>query len=156
MGLSRRLITLGVLGLAMSACGSAPTLTGRVVRAGVAVDARLEGDSLTVTFTPSRAGFHVYSVDLPASGIDGLGVATQVQVGGGMRATDGPVVSRRVRHLDYPTLGLTLPVYPDGPVALRYRVDRSEENPRLLVTYAACSESRCLVPVRDLAVPLGR
>ena len=128
--------------------------SGRLVRGEVEVEARLEHDQLSVTLTPQRRGFHVYSVDLPADGVEGLGVATTVRALGGIRATSRPRADQPVRELEYPSLGLALPVYSDGPVTLSFRVDRSPSTPRVRVTYAACSTSRCLPPVRDAEVPL--
>ena len=129
-----------------------------MVRGEVDVAVRVDDDTLAATFTPRRKGFHVYSVDLPEGGVDGLGVRTDVSVRGGARGTGEPVADQPVRRLDYPTLGLRLPVYPDGPVTLTLRVRRGEGAPEVRVTYAACSESTCLVPVRELGradAPLG-
>jgi cytochrome c biogenesis DsbD-like protein len=129
---------------------------GRLVQGDVEVVVRVRRHDLTATFTPRRSGFHVYSVDLPAAGVQGLGVPTRVQPSGGATATGDLVADQPVRSLDYPSLGLTLPVYPDGPVTLRLAVERSRSEPEVRVTYAACSEALCLPPVRDARVPLHR
>jgi hypothetical protein len=141
------------------ACSSDPAQAdrdyrGQLTRGGVQVVVRLQGQDLAATFTPRRSGFHVYSVDLPATGVQGLGIATRVRAAGGVHATGGPVADMPVRQLPYPSLGLTLPVYPNGPVTVRVEVERSGTTPVVRVSYAACSESVCLPPVRDVRVPM--
>ena len=155
MGLTRAAAPALAALLLLTSCGHEDgTRSGRVTRGGVSVRAELTGNRLSVTFAPQRHGFHVYSVDLPVGGIQGLGVATRVQVSGGLASTGEAQPNRPVRQLSYPSLHLTLPVYPDGPVTVRQAVRRTDGTPRLMVTYAACSESLCLPPVRDLEVPL--
>jgi hypothetical protein len=129
---------------------------GRLVRGDVEVVVHVRQHQLTATFTPRRSGFHVYSVDLPAAGVQGLGVPTRVQASGGATATGDLEADQPVRSLEYPSLGVTLPVYPDGPVTLRLAVERSRSEPEVRVSYAACSEALCLPPVRDAQVPLHR
>ena len=156
MGLNRVAAPALAALLLLTSCGHEDgALSGEVTRGGVSVRAELTGNRLAVTFAPQRRGFHVYSVDLPEGGVQGLGVATKVQLSDGLVSTGEARADRPVRQLSYPSLHLTLPVYPDGPVTVRQAVRRTDGRPRLQVTYAACSESLCLAPVRALEVPLG-
>jgi hypothetical protein len=129
---------------------------------GVSVEIRLEKDNagnavLASTYTPTQAGFHLYSKDLPRQGIAGAGRPTLLELpqAGGLQVlgplfADQPVV-------DYPIEGFTepFPIYPDGPVTLRLPVelqplDEAEQAQEISVTYMACSsQGRCLPPVID-------
>ncbi|WP_344446068.1 hypothetical protein [Kitasatospora nipponensis] len=117
--------------------------------------------TLRATFTPEQAGFHLYSVDLPPDGIDGVGRPTSVQVTGALEAVGAPRVSVPVRPLVLPGDASALPVYPDGPVTVSITV-RTTANGRgeatVLVGYAACSVTAgCLFPVtgHPVAVRVG-
>ncbi|MDH6580252.1 hypothetical protein [Kitasatospora sp. MAP5-34] len=70
------------------------------------------------TYRPQRPGFHLYSISLPADGVDGLGVPTRLEVQGGLRATGSPASDRPVQLLNLPGLDVPPPVYPDGPVTV--------------------------------------
>ena len=115
--------------------------------------------AIEATFAPQRPGFHLYSVDLPADGIDGVGRPTKVTAQGALRAA-GPLTAR-VKTLMMPLTGtdLTLPVYPDGPVTTDLHVgdtgnDTGDGSATLLVSYAACSPTTCLQPVINHRVDL--
>ncbi|HWJ10392.1 MAG TPA: hypothetical protein VNS46_13520 [Nocardioides sp.] len=129
---------------------------GPVEAGGVRVSASLQGSSVVrVHFEPLRPGFHIYSLTLPAGGVDGLGVPTRVEAGSGFTAS-GPARSTvEPISLRIPELSVTLPVYPDGPVdiELPVDVDHSDDN-TVIVAYGACSDEVCLLPVRDLVVPV--
>ena len=116
------------------------TTLGSFHQGGVRVDVRLERDAvnqrwLSAAFVPERVDTHLYSTDLPAAGIDGLGRPTHLAVvaAQGLWVT-GPLVVDRPVTAD-PTiegLHLSLPVYPAGPVTLRLpvRVRASARRPR--------------------------
>ncbi len=134
---------------------------------GVAVRIRLEQQdgpqaTLVATFTPDinlEHPWHLYSVDLPPEGIDGIGVPTRLDlapdhrrhVAGPLQADQTPY---QLSTLDLPPM----PVYPDGPVTLRRdiilpRGDGQEQNLDLLISYMACSAVSCLMPEqRQLSV----
>ncbi|NMO49993.1 hypothetical protein HH310_02125 [Actinoplanes sp. TBRC 11911] len=115
----------------------------------------MDGDLLRVAFTPRAAGFHLYSVDLPVGGVDGLGVATAVSVRGGLRAAGKPRADQPVKELSIEKLGVRLPVYPDGAVTVTLPVTRvGDGREEAVVTYAACSVTVCLPPVRERVVPV--
>lgn len=146
-------------GAAAPAAGSAE---GRMADGGVAVTVRLlpgDGDAATLeaVFRPQRAGFHLYSLDLPDGGVDGLGVPTRLAAAGSLRAAGRPRTGSPVRQLRPAGLGVALPVYPDGPVTVTLPVRRTGavDAARAVVGYGACSESGgCLPPVRARVVRL--
>lgn len=124
---------------------------------GVRVSASFQNASLIrVRFEPLQAGFHIYSLTLPPRGVDGLGIPTRVEAGAGLDAS-GPATSTvDAISLHIPELNVTLPVYPDGPVDIVLPVET--DHPRdsaVIVTYGACSDDVCLIPVRDLIVPVN-
>jgi len=128
---------------------------------GVTVTVRLDraGDGrrlVRATFTPQQAGFHLYSVNLPAGGIDGLGLPTRLAVRGGLTADGTPQADRPLRTVSPSGLGVDLPVYPDGAVTVTLPVRQAGPGQaEAVVSYGACSEQRCLMPVTDRTIPLG-
>ncbi|MEY9929210.1 hypothetical protein ABH926_003850 [Catenulispora sp. GP43] len=124
---------------------------------GVSVAMHLseDGSRLLTTFTPQRPGFHLYSVGLPADGIQGLGRPTRVEVAGALRSR-GPLTAQSpVRMLPMQGTDVSFPVYPDGPVTTELPVDvDSHGDAKVLVSYAACSPQECLMPVSSHPVEL--
>lgn len=135
-------------------------LSGRLDDGGVSVVAVLASgpggtEQVRVTFRPQQSGYHLYSVDLPPGGVNGLGIATSVTVSGSLRAAGDRVVDQPVHQLLIDELDVELPVYPDGPVTVSQPVRRAGNGPaEVVVTYAACSRTTCLPPVRDRAIAL--
>lgn len=129
-------------------------VTTTVSRNGVQVTVVVSSGTVRATYRPQRPGFHLYSSNLPAAGVDGLGVPTLLEVRGGLRATGRATADRPVRTLHLASLDVTLPVYPDGPVTLTLPVVRTGPSPaaQVVVSYGACSVATCLLPVRDLTV----
>lgn len=126
---------------------------------GVNVAMRLSGDGkkLLTTFTPQRPGFHLYSVGLPAEGIDGLGRPTRVEVAGALHDR-GPLTAKSpVRMLPMEGTDTKFPVYPDGPVTteLPVSVVKTHQGAKVTVSYAACSPQECLMPVMGHPVELS-
>ncbi|MEY9962491.1 hypothetical protein ABIA33_000517 [Streptacidiphilus sp. MAP12-16] len=73
--------------LVLGGCGSnrPPQPTGHATAQGVTVTVTLLPTAngqreLRATFSPQRPGFHIYSIDLPTQGIDGLGIPTRLSV----------------------------------------------------------------------------
>ena len=153
-----RLLVVALLtGCSATAPASAPQDLGRVVGSlreqGVEVTFGWISDPgappvLTARFTPQQPGFHLYSADLPAGGVDGVGRPTRLEVGGGLTAAGVAHPDTRAVELRVDGLGAPLPVYPDGPVTVRQPVRVTPGVPDLVwVTYAVCSRSSCLPPV---------
>lgn len=157
---------LGALLLLTAACSTrpapAPAAAATYEGGGVQVAVRLEtadGGSdglIRATFTPQEPGFHLYSVDLPDGGVDGLGIPTRLTAGTGLAPDGSPTADRPLRTVSPDGLGVDLPVYPDGPVTLTLPVHRTGPGPgTVVVSYGACSEQRCLAPVTGRAITLG-
>ena len=144
-------------GCARSAAPSPPAdRSGRLEAGGVTVEAVLADGQVQATFRPQRPGFHLYSLDLPPDGVQGLGIPTVVAVRGSLDAIGTPSVDKPVKELRIEELNVTLPVYPDGPVTVTLPVRSIGDGPaEVVVTYGACSASTCLPPVREHAIALA-
>ncbi|MFJ5548118.1 hypothetical protein [Streptomyces sp. NPDC093225] len=129
---------------------------------GVAVTLRVTGwdgahGTLTADFVPQEKGFHLYSVDLPAQGVDGIGRPTALAVHGTVRPHGRLTADVPVRKIHSPGTDALLPVYPDGPVTttLPLTADGSGAG-YVSVGYALCNATEgCLIPVQDHRVPLA-
>jgi hypothetical protein len=128
----------------------------------VTVTIALELDSdgqtrLAATFSPTEAGYHVYSLSLPRSGLNGLGRPTLLELAPGSRLqAAGPLsASAPEEQADGPE-GLL--VYPAGPVTLRLPVTlppgRGWFDEQVSVTYMACSGTLCRPPVEGKLIPV--
>ncbi|GGT14763.1 MULTISPECIES: hypothetical protein [Streptomyces] len=112
--------------------------------------------TLKAVFTPEEKGFHLYSIDLPATGVEGVGRPTAVAVTGALRPDGKLTAAADVRSISVPGVGAPVPVYPDGPVTttLPVRADGTGEA-TVLLGYASCStEDGCTIPVSDRPVRL--
>jgi len=148
-----------VLGAGGARSQSARWPLTRFAQHDVAVEIALERDQsgkawLVGTYTPSRAGFHLYGKDLPKAGIHGVARPTLLElVSSASIKPAGPLVADRPTiDLHVAALGSTFPVYPAGAVTLRLPVTltaRDNATAELSVTYMACSDRTCLAPVVD-------
>jgi hypothetical protein len=145
-----------------TAAGATATLaTATRVRAGVTVRVSLidrgsGGSQLKVRFAPLSPGFHPYSLSLPNGGVQGLGIPTRLGVRGALTAAGAVTADQPTRQLAIATLGVRLPVYPDGPVTLTLPVRRTDgRTAQIVISYGACSSATCLAPVIDEAIPLA-
>src|SRR5262249_14653884 len=101
------------------------TITQNHVEVNINLGAHALGHMfLAATYKPLDAGFHLYSKDLPRTGIDGVGRPTLLELPAqsGLQAagtvTDSvPANPVKIEGLDQP-----FPIYPDGPVTLRVPV----------------------------------
>jgi hypothetical protein len=134
---------------------------------GVRVDLAIERDFLGTlvlasTYTPDDPTSHLYSVDLPRGGIDGIGRPTLLEMPAqpGIE-TLGPVgANRAVLYRSVEGFATVFPIYPDGAVTLRQPIRVLSEEPgrmaEVRVTYMACSSrGYCMPPVigKQLVVP---
>ncbi len=135
-------------------------VAGSITRNGVRVELRWTAGTgtagtLSATFTPQQQGFHLYSVSLPAAGVQGVGRPLRLAVGGALSAAGDPTADREVVLLRMAGVSVPVPVYPDGPVTLRLAVRRAAAGSSWArVGYAACSAAVCLPPVSGVQVPL--
>ncbi len=115
---------------------------------------------LRARFTPQRPGDHLYSVDLPAEGIDGAGRPTRLALAPDSLVKQGAKAQadRPVHEVSYAGFAKPFPVYPDGPVELRLPLaapPAADAPATATVTYMACSSAGgCLPPVENLAIPI--
>lgn len=148
-------------GCTRSGASQPPTgLQGHLNDGGVTVVAMLTTGSaatgqVRVRFSPQKPGYHLYSIDLPPDGVNGLGIPTIVSVRAGLRASGRPTADMPVSILRIEELHVALPVYPDGPVTITVPVRRTGDGrAEVTVTYAACSVTTCLPPVRNRLITL--
>ena len=142
--------------------GSSTSLTDfdeAEVRVAVSLERSLTGDFLlAATFTPLRAGFHLYSKDIPTGGIDGVGRPTLLVL-----PENSPLqaVGPLTESLPPQTPSVDpreLLIYPAGPVTLRLPVelpagDKSQKI-EILLTYMSCNGTTCLRPVLQKPVSI--
>ncbi|MFI5669925.1 hypothetical protein [Streptomyces sp. NPDC051704] len=112
--------------------------------------------TLSAVFTPERKGFHLYSTDLPADGVEGVGRPTAMAVTGAIKAAGRPAAAAEVRSITVPGVQAPVPVYPDGPVTLTLPVRADADgDATVLIGYASCStQDGCTIPVSDHPVHL--
>ena len=167
--MSRLLLVFLTLSLLLSGCG-VPDAFGPGARLDlasfeekdVAVQIGLEIDAagqawLAATFTPLEAGYHLYAMDTPRQGVDGLGRPTLLElVPGSQLQAAGPLTANLEPQPAEGEEGLF--VYPVGPVTLRLPVtlppgmDWVDE--QVSVTYMTCSGNSCSPPVQGRLVPI--
>ncbi|MFE5556890.1 hypothetical protein [Streptomyces sp. NPDC056544] len=112
--------------------------------------------TLTAVFTPEKKGFHLYSTELPPTGVEGVGRPTAMDVTGVLKADGKLTAAADVRSISVPGVDAPMPVYPDGPVTttLPVRADGNGDA-TVLLGYASCSAKEgCTIPVADRPVHL--
>ncbi|MFA7769100.1 hypothetical protein [Streptomyces sp. NRRL S-448] len=144
-----------------AAAGAAPAPTTSFTENGVTVtlsvsDWHAPKGTLTAVFTPEKKGFHLYSTELPLTGVEGVGRPTAVDVTGVLKADGKLTAAADVRKISVPGVDAPMPVYPDGPVTttLPIRADGNGDA-TVLLGYASCSAKEgCTIPVADHPVHL--
>ncbi len=120
--------------------------------------ARLDDEWIAVrgTFQPIEEGYHLYSKDMPPEGIEETGRPTLMTITGKEIIQAGALAADKEAH-DFTQYGVTLPVYPEGPVTL-YRLVRvaagATEIP-VTLTYMSCSSELCNQPVEGSVVSVA-
>ena len=125
----------------------------------VAVSAARLDDEWTVIrgiYTPTEAGYHLYSKDMPPEGIDETGRPTLLTANGGDVIQIGSVLADKEPH-DFTQYGVTLPVYPEGPVTLYrlIRINPGATSVSVALTYMSCSAELCNMPVEGSVVSVA-
>ncbi|MDA5279318.1 protein-disulfide reductase DsbD family protein [Streptomyces sp. Isolate_45] len=151
---------------ALTACGGqppaadAPAPVTRFTENGVTVALSVSAwqaskGTLTAVFTPED-GFHLYSTELPATGIEGVGRPTAMNVTGALTAEGEPKAASKVSDINLPGVDAPVPVYPDGPVTVTLPVRAGADgDATVLFGYASCSTREgCTIPVTDHPVRL--
>jgi hypothetical protein len=130
---------------------------------GVRVTLTLESDPagrewLSATFAPIENDVHLYSTDLPRDGVAGLGRPTRVDAdaSSSVQLAGAAVADRQIEHDVIPALNVSVPIYPAGPVTLRFPVKRSGRGPAVFrVSYMGCGLRGCLAPVIDRRITIA-
>jgi hypothetical protein len=160
-----RLFAVVIVLLLTNACSSSPAVLAAFEENSVKVTITLErsaqGDVfLAGTFTPTEAGYHLYSKDLPIEGVNGLGGPTllaltatsSMQASGELQANLAPLAEPL--RADLPELR----VYPAGTVILRLPVNlpagQTIWQDEVAVTYMVCKGSTCKRPVVGKIIPV--
>jgi len=105
---------------------------------------------VSATFVPPD-GYHLYSKDIPISGIEGLGRPTLIELTTTslMKATSGLIESVKAQAPDFEPRELQ--VYPAGPITLSLPVELPPGegwiDDEISITYMACSATNCKPPV---------
>ena len=135
--------------------GSQPISLASFTENYVDVFITLESDSkgnysLSATFTPPD-GYHLYSKDIPITGVDGLGRPTLLELTNqsNMKINGGLTASPKAQEPNFEPKELL--VYPPGAVTLSLPVELPSGNDwvddEIKITYMACSASQCKPPV---------
>lgn len=113
--------------------------------------------ALSGTFTPPD-GYHLYSKDIPLTGVDGLGRPTLLELtpNSHMQAAGSLIESEKPQAPDFEPRKLS--VYPSGPVTLSLAIELPEGTDwlqdEIQVTYMACSSGQCKPPVVGKVIPI--
>ena len=112
---------------------------------------------LAATFTPP-SGYHLYSKDIPLTGVNGLGRPTLLELTtkSQMKALGKLTESAKAGEPDFEPKELL--VYPVGAVILGLSIELPASdnwvNDELKITYMACSASQCKPPVEGKIVSI--
>jgi hypothetical protein len=143
---------------ALVSCTSAPRETislASFTENYVDVSIFLEHDSrgnclLSATFTPPD-GYHLYSKDIPVTGIEGLGKPTLFELAANSQITVIGELMESVKAQEPGFEPKELLVYPSGPVTLSLLIELPSGDgwieEEIQVTYMACSGKQCKPPV---------
>ena len=156
--------TLAVLGASVSCTTvtSEPielaTFTENYVEASIYLEHNSQGNYvLSGTFLPPD-GYHLYSKDIPLTGVDGLGRPTLLELtSDSLLTTTGELMeSVKAQEPDFEPQGLF--VYPAGAVTLSLPVELPSGNgwvdDEIKVTYMACSATQCKPPVEGKIISI--
>jgi hypothetical protein len=127
------------------------SFTENYVEVSIVLEQNTSGNHiLSATFTPPE-GYHLYSKDIPITGIEGLGRPTRIALTSNSLMKSGGGLLESVKATAPEFEPRELLVYPLGAVTLRLPVelppgaDWMEDE--ISVTYMACSASQCKPPV---------
>jgi len=113
---------------------------------------------LSATFTPLNAGLHLYSKDIPKTGLDGLGRPTLLELGkeSHMQAISELLESAAPQPPN--TAPFDLLTYPAGPITLSLKIQLPDGNnwtdEEVIVTYMACDDTGCRPPIQQKSIPI--
>ena len=156
-----------IVALIISACASQKnastslslaTVNENDVEVSIHLDTNAEGEYfLSATFTPPD-GYHMYSKDIPITGVDGLGRPTLLEL---TSESNMKPLGRLIESVSAEVPNFEpkeLLVYPPGAVTLRLPVELPSGNDWVddfvKITFMACSDRGCKAPVTGKLVPV--
>lgn len=113
---------------------------------------------LSASFIPQSPSLHLYSKDIPKTGIDGLGRPTLLELS---TDTNIQIISKLTESVS-PQVPATPPLelltYPAGPVTLSMSILLPDGdnwiNDEVIITYMACDEQGCRPPVQQKPIAI--
>ena len=154
------LLILLVVGACSALKDSSPLSLGSFTENSVTVSIQLEEQPkgsffLAATFTPMPGG-HLYSKDIPLTGVDGLGRPTLLELSANSSLAALGALIESVPAEEPDTEPKALLIYPPGPVTLRLPVQLPPGGGWVLeqikITYMACDDIGCKPPVMGKTV----
>ncbi len=137
---------------------SLATFAENDVEVSIQLDGNANGEYLlSATFAPVD-GFHMYSKDIPLTGVDGLGRPTLLELTADsqMKPLGGLIESVPAQAPNFEPKELL--VYPPGAVTLSLPVELPPGNDwvddTVKITYMSCSDTGCKPPVVGKMVPV--
>ena len=113
---------------------------------------------ISATFTPQDPSLHLYSKDIPKTGIDGLGRPTLLELSENSPMQAASELTESAIPQPPITPPLELLTYPAGAVTLSYQILLPEGsnwiNDEVIVTYMACDEQGCRPPVQQKPIAI--
>ena len=113
---------------------------------------------LSATFTPLSPHLHLYSKDIPKTGVGGLGRPTLLELmdNSSIQSTGGLIENVPSQIPEFEPKGLL--IYPVGPVILSIpillRPGQAAIKEPVFVTYMACDQQGCRPPVEGKAISI--
>jgi hypothetical protein len=137
---------------------SLASFTENDVEVSIYLERNAEGKYiLSATFTPPE-GYHLYSKDIPITGIEGLGRPTLLALTSNSLMKASGVLAESAKAATPGFEPRELLVYPLGAVTLSLPVELPPGNDWIKddveVTYMACSAGQCKPPVVAKVVPV--
>jgi len=154
----KHFVILSVFALLTASCESQINLPYKLaafsenyVTVSISLDENSDGEYLlSATFTPPK-GYHLYSKEIPLTGVDGLGRPTLLELTeeSQMRPLDEIIESVSAETPNFEPKELL--IYPPGEVILSLPVELPDcegwVDDVVKITYMACSENGCKAPV---------
>jgi hypothetical protein len=121
---------------------------------------RNESDQLflSATFTPQDPSLHLYSKDIPKTGVEGLGRPALLEIPNDSTIKVLGDLTESVHAQSSDSGPQELLVYPEGSITLSLPVKLLDPNVRtetVYVTYMACNQQGCRPPVEHKAIKIN-
>ena len=158
MDMQRKVLAFLIIVLATTSCASNVNLpmslasfTESEVTVSIYLNKSMDGNYfLSATFTPPD-GYHLYSKDIPLTGVNGLGRPTllELTIESQMISVGELTESAKAGRSNFEPKELL--VYPSGPVTLSLPIELPSGDDWVddvvKVTYMACTDGTCKAPV---------